>query len=145
MNWIEILLDEYPTKRSDNAIARFAKFFNDQFTPEVLADAVSDFMLAGEKFFPKIPDFVNYARNADDRATVAGTRRTDWFDDADLLRFEQRRGTMVSDADLDEAEAEARRTLAAWGRCPTCGRQQNSNGRCVMCAAVTVQQEKVYA
>jgi hypothetical protein len=144
-SWIEILLDEYPTKRSDDAIGRFAKFFGDQYEPEVLAMAVNDYMLAGEKFFPKIPDFVSYVRNAADRAVVASTRRTDWFDDNDLLAFEQRRGSMPADADLAEAEAEARRALAAWGRCGACGGQQDNNGRCPLCATVSNQKEKVYA
>jgi len=64
MKWMEDLMDEYPTNRSDRAIARLTRTFADK-EQDVMEKAADLYMLAGNRFFPKVSDFVDYVKEAE--------------------------------------------------------------------------------
>lgn len=114
MNWLEDLIDEYPTNRSDRAIVRLARVYRDE-TDTVMQAAVDAYMLAGEKFFPKVGDLAPYVREAQEQergpepySQVKRVRYGRWLSesgeyhsDEEMLRWEQERGTMPPDELLD--------------------------------------------
>ena len=111
-DWLNDLMDEYPTNRSDNAIIRLARVFAD--TPAaVMQTAVDTYMKDGNKFFPKVGDLSPYVKAVEEwqgRALVLSTeqsyergmvpvhRKLDGVDkdalDAQIALWEVARGTM---------------------------------------------------
>lgn len=99
--WFSELVDEYKpsaAKRSDRALARFVRIMSKHYEPEVLADAVDEFILSNESgFFPSVGEFRPYANRAAERARAhVGVGAVD----VKILRFEQERGTMPPNEQL---------------------------------------------
>jgi len=94
-DWLEDLLDEYPTKQSDKAIARLVRVYADTADP-VMRRAVDQYLLH-ERFFPKVADLRPYVDQAIEESrgmeyANAGERFA--ATDADLYAMEVERGTM---------------------------------------------------
>lgn len=139
MNWLADLLDEYPTNRSDKAVERLARVFQDE-PDSVMQPAVDAYMISGQKFFPKVGDLAPFVRESQEQARgpepysqVKRARYGRWqsetgehYSDDEILRWEQARGTMPSDEFLDTEwdcddppewnEQEYRRVLEAYAR-----------------------------
>lgn len=112
-DWLDDLLDEYPTNRSDNAIARLVRVFRD-VDDETMQAAVDAYMMDGNEFFPKVASLAPYVQAAqeDDRGPVPydQIRRVHYgrwqsvigehYSDEEILAWEQRRGTMPPDDEL---------------------------------------------
>lgn len=62
MNWLEDLLDEYPTGRSDRAIQRLRNSFASE--PHTVMEAAVIVYMRENKFFPKISDLNDYVERA---------------------------------------------------------------------------------
>lgn len=149
--WIEDLIDEYPTKRSDGAIVRLARVFRG-VPDSTMQAAVDSYMLSGQQFFPKVSDLAPYVREAQEQARgpepyaqVKRVRYGRWLgesgeyhSDEEILRWEQARGTMPADNLLDTEwdcndppewnESEYQRILSAYGRIRT-GASVGDSGR----------------
>lgn len=105
--WLEDLLDEYPTARSDAAISRLMRVFAD-VPAGVMRTAVDAYMRQGS-FFPKIADLRPFVDTAQQRAINEG-----WpdgnphggYSDEFMYQWELERGTMRP---LAEIEAEGRK------------------------------------
>lgn len=63
MKWLEDLLDEYPTNRTESAIKRLAAAFANEETA-VMGAATMAYMRDGNEFFPKISTLSNYVKMA---------------------------------------------------------------------------------
>ena len=108
--WLEDLIDEYPTKRNDRAVARLVRVFAG--TPDnVMSQAVADYLLA-EQFFPKVGSLRPYVQTAEETAR-GETRYNDIaeqgrrYSDAEMLAWEQERGTMPPDDELAPGNPDA--------------------------------------
>lgn len=73
-SWYETLIDEYPTRRTDGSELRsqasklrLLEYFHDQ-EPAVMETAVRRYMLAGERFFPRVADLAAYVNAAKETA-----------------------------------------------------------------------------
>lgn len=125
MSWLEDLIDEYPTNRSDSAIERLARVFS-EVSDETMQAAVDAYMLAGEKFFPKVGDLVPYVkeqqeqdRGPEDYDDIQQVKYGRWrsltgehYTDEEMLRWEQERGTMPDDDELGTDWADEPKELA---------------------------------
>ncbi len=105
MQWLEDLMDEYPTKtkdgkelRSESALVRLGLIFNKN-EPDIMQAAVDEYLL-NEKFFPRVATLKPYIDWALEQARgVKSYRQLEQdgqliFSDEELLKFEQERGTM---------------------------------------------------
>lgn len=92
--WLDALMDEYPTKRTDKAIARLYKVYADM-AEDVMSEAAYAYMKAG-KFFPKVADLNQYVKEAEEMARGTPFEESPGRPptDEELLAFEQARGTM---------------------------------------------------
>lgn len=97
--WLEDLLDEYPTNRTDSAIARLLRVYSGE-SDEVMRMAADAYMQAG-KFFPKIADLQPFVKAAQER------ERGDWnrppaitYPDDFMFDWEVARGSMQPLAEI---------------------------------------------
>ena len=101
--WLEDLIDEYPTKRSDKAVARLARVFS-EFPQDIMRRATDEYML-NETWFPRAASLRPYVKLAEE-ATRGDVRYNDIaeqgrrYSDAEMLAWEQERGTMPPDDEL---------------------------------------------
>jgi hypothetical protein len=122
-DWIKELMDEYPTGRSDAAIDRLARIFG-EYDDSLMQRAVDAYMLKSE-YFPKVGDLFPHVQHAQyqvkqqdimkpgiEAKNKWGTRF--WLslgigdkDDAEILAWEQQRGTMPPDDQLESEWLEA--------------------------------------
>lgn len=118
MDWLTELLDEYPTKRTETAVSRLVKVFED--TPDsIMQQATYAYMRHGQ-FFPKIADlrpFVDAALE-DDRGGVSfseldqqGQIRYGGYSDDEMLAWEIERGSMREESKIEAEILLARQLL----------------------------------
>ena len=93
--WLNDLIDEYPTNRSDGAIKRLARIFA-QYDDDTMQRATDSYILEG-KYFPKVADMKAYV----DHALYAVAQQGPEHSDDEILAWEQERGTMPPDAELE--------------------------------------------
>ncbi len=119
-NWLDDLLEEYPTKRSDGAIMRMVRVFS-EYDDDTMRTAVDAYMLEGT-YFPKVSDLHPYILHALYAVKQQGPTEYEKIlqmnddeiaeVDARMLAWEQERGTMPDDTQLD-SEYEEREKVAA--------------------------------
>ena len=104
MNWIETLLDEYPTKRTDTAILRMMAAYSTEHL-FMMQRAVVEFMKDGNKFFPKVADLAKYVEkvNSPDYFTdwLAKCKQSGNYQEYDnfMLQWELEQGTIGENND----------------------------------------------
>jgi hypothetical protein len=95
--WLNDLVDEYPTKRTETAIVRLARIYN-EYSASIMQAAVDDYMLS-EQFFPKVATLKPYVdlavENARGRDRIQHT-------DGEILAWEIERGTMTGDIEAPD-------------------------------------------
>ena len=122
--WLKDLLGEYPTKRSDAAIDRLERIF-EQYDEETMRQATDLYILEG-KYFPKVADMKAYVDHALYQVAQQDSNPRDRYreiqamDDDEIAQldgniqvWEQRRGSMPDDAQLDSEYEECERERAA--------------------------------
>jgi hypothetical protein len=99
-SWLKDLLEEYPTNtewsyRSDAAIERLSRIYG-QYDDETMRRATDSYILE-KKYFPKVSDMKPYV----DHALYAVKQQGPEYSDEEILAWEQERGTMPPDSQLD--------------------------------------------
>lgn len=102
--WLNELADEYENQHvSDNRMVRIGAAYLDE--PEDIMSAAVLAYVRENKFFPKAADLHPYViaarENARGRVPYNQLRQQIHYADADILRWEQARGTMPPDDQLD--------------------------------------------
>ena len=120
-NWLDDLLEEYPTNRSDGAIMRMVRVFSD-YDNDTMRKAVDAYMMEG-KYFPKVSDLHPYILHAlyrveqqdmeKDKETPEDREARLKVEDEKYLRIEQAAGSMPDDAQLDSEYEECERVRVA--------------------------------
>jgi len=112
MHWLSDLIDEYKTRTgpSENRIRRIRNTFS-SYSDETMTEAVKNYMLAGNSFFPRVGELLSYVRDADHKTTAVHINWRQWAKDITpeyreqlderLLHWEQARGTMPDNETLD--------------------------------------------
>lgn len=116
-DWLDDLLDEYPTNRTDSAIARLARVFAD-IPDEVMRTAVDNYMRHGQ-YFPKIADlrpFVDMAQEDMRGDWLAAHEPITAYPDIYIYEWEVSRNTMRPLVEIDREIAAARAELRAMVR-----------------------------
>lgn len=92
VGWLDELMDEYPTNRTEKAIARLGRVFKD--VPDRVMAAAVDKYMAEQKFFPKVSDLTNYVTWAQRDMPYEASAQ---IIDEQILRWEQDRGMFPDD------------------------------------------------
>ncbi len=92
VDWLDELIDEYPTKRTDRAIERLGRLFKE--IPQRIMEVAVDKYLLEQSFFPKVGDLAKYVQWA---KRIRPYEIASQVADEELLRWEQERGTMPAD------------------------------------------------
>lgn len=108
-DWLNDLMDEYPTNRSDDAISRLGRVFAD-VPAGIMQSAVDAYMRDGNKFFPKVGDLSPYVTKLQEwqpqewaaeqwhEWNMLQLRRQIKHSDEQMAAWEVARGTMTADA-----------------------------------------------